>query len=125
MTNSSAGFLQSLANMRRFEKFIHDLDKKLSKVELRNGEDLVRRASEFKVKIPEFLQGASITYDKPREMGKRFGKSEPLVLISRPDGRQQPNPPARRLFCIRIGKRTSVCLDCDWLWCKIVIVVSF
>jgi hypothetical protein len=125
MTNNDGGLLQSLSNMRRFEKFIHDLDKKLSKVELKEGEDLVVLASELKVKIPEFLEGATITYQRHAETGKRFGKSEPLVFINPPHGRQHPGPLAVRLFCIRVGKNIRVCLECGWLWCKIVIEGTF
>lgn len=116
MAISSPDLDQALELVADLEEFVHELFSKASDEELLDGEDLVERAARLGVSVPSSLAGEEIRYT-PREPGitrEAGGRSLVLVRPGRPD-----------MLDVRIGCTTirghRVCLECGWIWCRIVI----
>lgn len=117
----TADLTQSLATVQELERFVYRLHGKLAKFTLKDGEDLVARARKTRVRIPKFLEGAKIRYQKPGAHGRRPPRRrQPVILF-----RQKPDHPDERVtFCFWIewgGKIYVICLQCWWFGCRIVI----
>ncbi len=106
---------EALEVVADLEDFIHDLLSKVVGEELEDGDDLAEHAARLGVRIPASLEGEEIRYT-PDAGGETGGRS--LVLI-RPG---QPDALDFKVGCVTIrGHR--VCLECGWIWCRIVIYV--
>ena len=111
----------SLANVADLEDFMHELHEHLGDRELNRGDDLAARASELGVRVPEFLTGEPLVYEV-HDHEEHGIEGRALVLV-RPSG--ITNPVARfKVLCGRWGRYT-ICLECGWIWCKIVIYGRF
>lgn len=114
--------LTSLGDVREVEEFLHTLLVDLAAHRPKPGEDVTPHVERLNLTVPEALKGLEITWDSGArldddDLGDRDGMS-----IVRPGN---PNALGLTIGCIRIGKRVKVCLECGWLYCKIVIKGRF
>ena len=111
----------SLANVADLEDFMHELHERLGDRDLDRGEDLTARASELGIRVPELLAGEPLVYEV-HDHEEHSIEGRALVLV-RPSG--ITNPVARfKVLCGRWGRYT-ICLECGWIWCRIVIYGNF
>lgn len=121
MASESDALHTSLATVADLEDFIHKLHERLGDRDLKHGDDLSALASELNLDVPAVLREEPLIYEvHDRRHHDLEGRA--LVLV-RPSG--ITNPVAElKIFCGRWG-RYKVCLECGWIWCKIVIYGSF
>jgi hypothetical protein len=119
----NVNLLESLSDLAELEKFIHSLDHKLLDSKLKPGTDLLTYSKKQKIKIPQFLEDATVeSINHDQEDKFTSGLKRRLVLV-------RPNKHGNELMAIRVGCvriRTRwgtvvVCLECGWIWCRIVI----
>ena len=109
-----------LADANELEAFLYALLPALDEQKLRQGDDVLGYAKQLKLKIPESLRGAAITWETEHSHAavKRGGGS--LVFV-RPG---HPDAIGLVIKCVRIG-RWKFCLECGWFWCRIVVTRRF
>lgn len=112
--------LTSLQNVRELEAFLLKLLESPGAHKLRHGENVLAHCEKTHVPVPDSLRGVEITWDTETEFGKEFADGPPLVLVQ--PGR--PDALGLTIGCVRFG-RFKVCLECGWLWCRIVIKGRF
>ena len=113
--------INSLRDVQELETFLHRLLGGLTQQDIRHGEDVSAQAKEMGIEVPELLSGMELTWDTKHEFERELGDQEPLVLV-RPG---HPDALGFTIGCIRISRRIKVCLECGWLYCKIVIKGTF
>lgn len=104
------------------EEFLHTLLVDLAARRPKRGEDVRPHVKRLELTVPEDAEGLDITWDggarlDDDDLGHRDGMS-----IVRPG---DPNALGFTIGGIRIGRRVKVCLECGWLYCKIVIKGRF
>ncbi len=109
-----------LKDVKELEDFFFELLGTLATKKLRHGEDVMPYAEKSKIRIPDTLRGAELTWDSKHEFEAEFGDSNAIVLV-RPG---RPQALGFTIGCIRWG-RFKVCLECGWLYCRIVIKGNF
>jgi hypothetical protein len=109
-----------LENVQELEDFLHTLLPTLDEQKLRHGDSVLPYAKALKLKIPESLRGLDITWeaDYSPSHAKRLGDSISLV---RPG---HANAVGITIKCVRVGK-WRICLECGWIWCRIVVSRRF
>lgn len=112
--------LALLSDVRELETFLHELLEEVSSEKLRPGESLLPHIERLGLHVPDSMQGAEITWDPVREAATEREGSPPLVLV-RPG---HPEALGFTVGCIKIWN-VRVCLECGWLWCRIVIKGRF
>lgn len=121
MERESDTLRMSLANVADLEDFLHELHERLGDRELNPGEDLTALAAELGVRVPELLAGEPLVYEV-HDHEEHSIEGRALVLV-RPSG--VTNPVARfKVLCGKWGPYT-ICLECGWIWCRIVIYGRF
>lgn len=121
MESESDALSMSLANVADLEDFMHELHERLGDRELKHGDDLTARASDLGVRIPGFLAGKPLVYEVHDH--KEHGIEGRALVLVRPSG--ETNPVAElKIFCGR-WNRYTICLECGWIWCRIVIYGRF
>jgi hypothetical protein len=111
----------ALATVADLEEFVHELRDRLDDREVRHGDDLTAVASELGLRVPDFLAGEPLVYEVHDHKDHDI-EGRALVLV-RPSGIK--NPVAElKIFCVR-RKSYTVCLECGWIWCRIVIYGRF
>jgi hypothetical protein len=110
----------ALENIQELENFLHALIPTLDEQKLRQGDSVLPYAKALKLKIPESLRGLDITWDADHSHshGKRRGENMSLVRPGLPD------IVGLVIKCVRVG-RWRICLECGWLWCRIVVTRRF
>jgi hypothetical protein len=106
-----------LRDTHELESFFHDFIEHLTKRRPKAGEDVTHLAEEKGLKIPEVLNGLPMTWaggepDIPTE------KPQQTLVFVRPGNLQAVG---LTIGCINVGKHTKVCLECGWIYCRIVI----
>ena len=115
--------LSLLHNTRELESFLHDFIGRLAKRRLRSGEDVTHLADEFRLKVPAALKGAQITWAGGDDEGiKDQVTGEQVLVLTRPG---HFDAVGLTIGCIRVGRRIKICLECGWLYCRIVIKGTF
>ena len=115
--------LSSLKDTREIEAFARELILGLARHRTRPGpgEDVTKYAKDLGLPIPDALRGVEVTWDSHHDFAApEFEKGAVLVTVS-------PGHPEALGFtigCIRVG-RVKVCLECGWLYCRIVIKGTF
>lgn len=121
MASESDGLQASLANVADLEEFIHQLHQRMGNRELKHGDDLTALASQLDLEVPAFLRGEPLTYEMHDH--RDHGIDGRAIVLVRPSG--ITNPVAElKIYCYRWGRYT-ICLECGWIWCKIVIYGRF
>ena len=109
-----------LENLQELEDFFHVLIPALDEQKLNQGDDVLAYAKSLKLKIPEFLRGEQVTWETEHSHSHDKHARESISLV-RPG---QPNAVGLVIKCVRIGKWTF-CLECGWIWCRIVVTRRF
>lgn len=111
----------SLSNIHELENFVYELESQLGNTKLKQGEDLYLHAAKLKLKVPDFLEGIKITYDKGEH--SEANEENRLILVRPSRHEEDPGTIQKiRLFCVRVGSNVKVCLECGWIFCRIVII---
>ena len=115
-----------LQGTAEIEEFLHTLLIAMAKRRHKPGEDVTKFASELGLKIPEVFKGTPITVlsaeeAESAEAAEKGGARTQTLVLTRPG-----NADALGLVmkCVRIG-RWKACLECGWLYCRIVISRRF
>lgn len=114
-------FQTSLANVADLAEFMHQLHAHLGDQELKPGEDLKERAVALKIPVPKFLEGNPLTYEV-HEHKQEAIDGRAIVLVRPGDAKNAIS--RRKIICGSWGRYT-VCLECGWIWCQIVIYGRF
>ena len=113
-----------LESTRELEDFLHAFLERLEPKGLKEGEDLTRLATEYGLKVPAALTGTAITWDGGVQSAQHavapVEHADTLVLV-RPG---HPDVLGLVIKCVKI-RNWRVCLECGWLWCRIVIKGTF
>jgi hypothetical protein len=109
-----------LENVQELEGFLHALMPTLDEQKLRQGDSVLPYAKALKLKVPEALHGVDITWeaDHSQSPDERDGESMSLV---RPG---HSGAVGLVIKCVRIRK-WRFCLECGWIWCRIVVTRRF
>ena len=121
MASESDALHVSLAHVADLEDFIHELHERLGDRDLKHGENVSALASEFDLEVPAFLREEPLVYEV-HDRTHHALEGRALVLV-RPSGITDPVAELK-IKCYRWG-RFTICLECGWIWCKIVIYGRF
>jgi len=92
----------------------------LAAKKLRHGDDVLPYVRELKLKIPASIRGMDITWEADHSHPAQKRASETLVLVRPGDA----NAVGLTIGCTRVGK-WKICLECGFLWCRIVVTRRF
>lgn len=121
--NAEDQFVSSLRDVQELETFFRDLLLYLARQQKRpaHGEDLTPHFETLKRPVPESLRGAPVTWDsRPDFNDAELEGGPPLVLVAP----GHPDALGLTIGCIRVW-RFKICLECGWLYCRIVIKGRF
>src|SRR5687768_15210584 len=106
----------TLKDVQELEEFFHALLPGLDEQTLGQGDDVLPYAKTLKLKIPQSLRGQAVTWETNHSHahGNRRGESISLVRPGHPDAI------GLVIKCVKVRK-WRVCLECGWIWCRIVI----
>jgi hypothetical protein len=102
------------------EAFFHSFIGQLAKRRLKADEDVTHLAEELKLKVPAALKGVKITWAGGADTNASQDKEQTLTL-ARPG---VADALGLTIGCVRVG-RFRVCLECGWIYCRIVIKGRF
>lgn len=109
-----------LEDIDELEHFFHALLPSLDEQKLRQGDDVLRHAKKLKLKIPEALRGEEVTWETDHSDAQHKRGSASVVLM-RPG---HAGALGLVIKCVRVGK-WRFCLECGWIWCRIVVTRRF
>jgi len=101
------------------EGFFHSFIGQLARRKLKADEDVTHLAAEMKLKVPAALKGVKITWAGAPD-ANADGKEQTMTL-ARPGVAEAVG---LTIGCIKIN-RFRVCLECGWLYCRVVIKGRF
>lgn len=112
-----------LVDVRELGDFLYTLLPALDEQKLRQGDNVLRYAKNMKLKIPKSLSGVKITWESNHSdsLNKHGSKSGESLVLMRPG---DPNTVGLTIKCVKI-KDWKVCLECGWLYCRIVVTKRF
>jgi hypothetical protein len=120
MANSKNNLDSVLQNVQELEGFFHALLPALDDQKLKQGDDLLGYAKALKLKIPESLLGEAITWETGHSHSHGEHDVDAISLV-RPG---HSGAVGLVIKCVRIG-RWRFCLECGWIWCRIVVSRRF
>lgn len=111
----------AFGDLAEIEAFLFPLMQLAATKKLKDGDDVLKLAREAKLKVPELFQGEEMVWDTTSKYSDQAKTAASSISITRPG-----NPQALGLTigCIRRGK-WRICLECGWIWCRIVISRRF
>ena len=109
-----------LEDAQEIEDFLHALLPALDEEKLCQGDDVLRYAKKMKLKIPNSLRGAEVAWETDHSDSPVKRGSDTLVFV-RPG---HADAVGLVIKCVRIGK-WRFCLECGWIWCRIVVTRRF
>src|SRR5262245_58815334 len=113
---------RTLEDTRELEAFLHALLPALDARKLRQGDDVLAHAKRLKLKIPDSLRNTEVTWEAETDHSNMLTKhGEGGLSIVRPG---HADAVGLVIKCVRIGK-WRVCLECGWIWCRIVVTRRF
>lgn len=107
------------ADTQELESFLHTFLEKLPS-DLTPGEDVTRYAKKFGLKMPAALKGETIEWDGHAAHDAARAAKDTLVL-ARPG---QADAVGLVIKCVKV-KKWKFCLECGWLYCRIVVTRRF
>lgn len=114
---------QTVAALNDLDAFMRKLGEKLHHEKLKDGEDITALIKAADIKIPGFLKDTPITYSDNNNHKHEGNNSKKIILAGKPE--KDIHPVEKRIFCVHFGKRIEVCLDCGWLYCMIIIIITY
>jgi hypothetical protein len=108
-----------LDDVQELEEFLHTLLPTLDGDKLKHGESVLPHAKALKLKIPEILRGVDVTWEAPHAHTHN-GRVESLSLV-RPG---HSDAVGLVIKCVKV-KKWTFCLECGWLWCRVVVSRPF
>jgi hypothetical protein len=113
---------QLFEEMHEVEEYLHALFAKVDAKQLRPGDDLTRYAKESGLRTPAAFEGASMTWEEAVEPhGAAHARGADTIVLTRPG---HSDAVGLVIKCSRVGK-WKICLECGWIWCRIVISRRF
>lgn len=112
---------RSLGEVRELQRFIHTLVMKVPRNQQVPGTDVLKVSKRHGIETPKFLRDAELQWAREADVEADFRDVEPLVFV-------QPGHPGMlglTIGCIRISKACVACLECGWLYCRLVLRCSF
>lgn len=104
------------------ESFFHKFIEHVAKQRPKAGEDVTSYTEKLGIAVPEALKGAKITWAGAEEHeAAQTAEREQTLVFARPG---QADALGFTIGCVRVG-RFKVCLECGWLYCRIVIKGRF
>jgi hypothetical protein len=121
--DSDERLLGSLKDVKELQAFLHDLfiDLARRRAKPAEGEDVTNELERQGRAIPEALRGMELKWDSHHDFtGDDLAEGSLLVLVAP----GHPDALGFTIGCVRIG-RLKICLECGWLYCRIVIKGRF
>jgi len=112
-------FENILHDVHELETFLHSVIGPLAKQKLKSGEDIRPHIEKMRLKVPASLEGLPINWGG-EEINGAQGEQQTITLV-RPGS---PEALGFTLGCIKVGS-VRICLECGWLYCRIVIKGRF
>jgi hypothetical protein len=106
----------SLQDVKVLEAFLFALMPLLAQQELYDGEDVLAFARERGMRVPNFLEGEVMLWQGGGTAEADEAEGEALVFVRAGD----VTAVGLTIGCIK-WRRFRVCLECGWLYCRIVI----
>jgi hypothetical protein len=109
---------ESLKSTHQLESFFHDFISHVQRHHPKSGEDVTKYVREVHTAVPDVIKGVPITWAPAEEhdAARDEGAQQTLVFV-RPGA---ADALGFTIGCVRVG-RVKVCLECGWLYCRIVI----
>ena len=122
MANNEDRLSASLHDTKELEAFLHTFLAAVAKRKPKSGEDVTRYASELGLKIPALLEGAEITWTREDDVDETAkANGDQTLVLAQPC---HANALGLTIGCIKV-RRWKICLECGWLYCRIVIKGTF
>jgi hypothetical protein len=115
----NGAFENILHDVHELETFLHGVIGPLTKQKLKPGEDIRPHIEKLGVKVPASLAGLPMTWGGDDSNAVK-GEQQTISLV-RPGS---PEALGLTLGCIGVGS-IKICLECGWLYCRIVIKGRF
>jgi len=115
----NAAFENILHDVHQLETFLHSVIGPLAKQKLKTGEDIRPHIEKMGLKVPASLESLPITWGG-EDTNVAAGEQQTITLV-RPGS---PEALGFTIGCISI-KGVNICLECGWLYCRIVIKGRF
>jgi hypothetical protein len=111
-----------LRDTHELEAFLHPFLEQLPQQQLKLGEDVTRYAEQFGLELPATLKGAAITWAGQGE-GAEHGEAarEQTLVLAQPG---HADAIGLTIKCVTI-KGVKFCLECGWIYCRIVVKKRF
>jgi hypothetical protein len=112
-------FENILRDVHELETFLHSVIGPLAKQKLRIGEDILPHIEKMKLNVPASLKGLPITWGGEDINGAK--NEQQTITLVRPGS---PEALGFTIGCVTIHG-VKICLECGWLYCRIVIKGRF
>jgi hypothetical protein len=109
-----------LRDTQEIESFLHTFLKRLP-AGLKPGEDVTRYAKKFGLKIPASLKGEVIEWVGQASHDEGLDARTQTLVLSQPG---QADALGLTIKCVTI-RGWRFCLECGWLYCRIVVIKRF
>jgi hypothetical protein len=114
---------QSFEQMYELQSFLFSFVGRLEADKLKPGQDLTPLVKEFGFELPSLLRGESLIWEgHTTPHFAAHGGDTPVLAFTRPGHADAVSNIV--LGCIHVG-RWTVCLECGWIWCRIVVTRKF
>jgi hypothetical protein len=113
---------ESLEQLNELQGFLYAFLGRLEAEKLKPGQDLTPLVKEYGLEMPAVLRGEPMIWDgHTTPHFAAHGKDTPVLALVRPG---HADAVGIVLGCISAG-RWTFCLECGWIWCRIVITRRF
>jgi hypothetical protein len=120
MAATADEFETSLEYVQELESFLHEFLERLPAEGLEDGEDLTPYIERAGLQVPRFIEAGELTYASAPCKLDIEADHAPLVLV-------RPGHPEVIGLVIRCvyWRGWRICLECGWIWCRIVLTRRF
>jgi len=111
-----------LGEVSELERFLHAFLARLDPEQLSPKEDLTPYVKKFGLRLPPVLKGALITWESSGESHRTEARDAAQTLVFTRPGHS--DAVGLVVKCVTV-KKWTVCLECGWIWCRIVVTRRF
>lgn len=115
---------QTVEALNELDAFMRQLGEKFHHEKFKDGEDIMAQIKAANIKIPGFLKDLPITYSDHNKQKHEITNSKKIILTGKPP-KDIHSEMERRIFCVHFGRRIEICLYCGWLWCEIIVIITY